>query len=114
MTEATKTPKIRAKSCIPFPSLDGLAQPEKHLSFWGSGGGNGRIQCVDHGCEQLEMFYQHLGKILSLSGSHRQYGAKTPLLAADQIHRRMVWRKTLGWTRQSFAFKLAEGFAHCG
>ena len=40
-------------------------QPEKHLPFGRGGGGNGRIQCVHHGCEELEMLYQHLGKILA-------------------------------------------------
>jgi len=68
---------------LPFLVSASSVQSEKHFSFGSSGGGNGRIQCVDHGGKQLEMLHQHLRKIFSLGRSHRQHRAEAPLLAAD-------------------------------
>jgi hypothetical protein len=86
-------------------------QPEEHLSSRLQRRSDRRIQGVNHGRQQLEMFDKNLGEILALRGAGGESSTQSPLLAADEVHSRMICGKSFWRTCKRLAFEFTEGFA---
>src|SRR5665213_1241027 len=100
---------LRRSTHLPLPEL--LFQAEEHLFSRCLRCRDGCIQRIHYGRGDLEIANQRCGEVWLESLRRGQRGSQSPLTAADQVHARMLGRKSLGWARQRIPFKLRECFA---